>query len=75
MNEPNLPDGIDYGGEGPGGEYYTKEVDDLSSISIWTKGEEHWTAEELRAIADHQDWLKRKKHCGKSDVLTAEKTN
>lgn len=51
-----LPDGITYGGSGPGGEYYSKTIG-FDSISLWTKGEEHWTAAELRAIANHQDLI------------------
>lgn len=49
-----LPDGITYGGKGPGGEYYSKDVDALSSHSLWTEGEENWTANELEAIAKHK---------------------
>lgn len=54
--EPPLPSGITYGGQGPGGEYYSKPYRN-DAHSIWTKGEESWTSAELRAIADHQDWL------------------
>lgn len=46
--------GISYGGRGPGGEFYTKDIDDLASISVWTAGEESWTADELEAIAAHK---------------------
>jgi hypothetical protein len=71
MKEPRLPAGLTYGGEGPGGEYYSKDIDGLSSISLWTKGQESWTAEELRAIARHQDWVKQAacKHENKSTVF------
>lgn len=47
--------GIHYGGRGPGGEYYSKDLGDgLSSVSLWTEGEESWTPEELEAIALHK---------------------
>ena len=46
--------GIAYGGRGPGGEYYSKNVDDLASITISTEGEESWSPEELEAIACHK---------------------
>lgn len=49
---------IKYGGRGSGGEYYSKEQPDgLDSISLWTEGDEFWTPEELRAIADHKEAL------------------
>jgi hypothetical protein len=54
-----LPDGITYSGLGPGGEFYSKETRG-DSISLWTKGEEHWTADELRAIANHQDSINKR---------------
>ena len=54
MAEPLLPDGVTYGGRGPGGEYYSKDVDALCSHSVWTEGEESWTADELEAIAIHK---------------------
>ena len=59
VKEPELPNGITYGGKGPVGEYYAKEISDLATISLWTKSrdEECWTAEELRAISTHQEWL------------------
>jgi len=47
--------GIEYGGRGIGGEYYSKDADSIGYISLWTEGEESWTADELRAIADHKD--------------------
>lgn len=56
-SEPKLPVGVTYGGSGPGGEFYSKDVDDLHSHSLWTKGDDSWTAAELRAIAEHQKWL------------------
>ena len=46
--------GIEYGGKGPGGEYYSKNLNDLHSISLWTEGEESWSVAELRAIAQHK---------------------
>jgi hypothetical protein len=54
--EPSLPSGITYGGSGLAGEYYSKPYRN-DAHSIWTKGEESWTSAELRAIADHQDWV------------------
>lgn len=57
--EPFLPSGITYGKQGPGGEFYTKLWRN-DGHSIWTKGDESWTSSELRAIADHQDWLNSK---------------
>jgi hypothetical protein len=55
-----LPDGITYGGLGPGGEFYSKNIG-RDSISLWTKGEESWTADELMAIAKHQDSINKQK--------------
>ncbi len=57
--QATLPDGITYGGNGPGGEFYSKEGR-LDSFSLWTKGEESWTADELRAIANHQDSINKR---------------
>lgn len=57
--EPELPDGITYGGSGPGGEFYSKDVDDLHSHSLWTMGDDSWTADELRAIANHKTYLEQ----------------
>ena len=45
--------GITYGGRGPGGEYYTKQIDDLSCVAVWTESNdgEKFSADELEAIA------------------------
>ena len=69
MNEPKLPEGITYGGEGPGGEFYSKEVDSFHAHSIWTKGEESWTGDELQAIAYHQKYLEQSK-CPHENIST-----
>lgn len=45
--------GITYGGRGPGGEYYMKQIDDLSCVAVWTESNdgEKFSADELEAIA------------------------
>jgi hypothetical protein len=58
--EPLLPPFIGFGGEGPGGAYYFKQSVGRDSWSLWTKGVESWTSAELRAIAEHQDWMDAK---------------
>lgn len=49
-----LPEGISYGGSDVGGEYYSKDINELYSIALWTEGEESWTPSELEAIARHK---------------------
>jgi len=53
--------GITYGGRGPGGEFYSKDLDSLRSISLWTECAEgeSWTPEELEAIAAHKRSLRQ----------------
>lgn len=60
QSQPSLPNGIEYGGRGIAGENYWKRWGN-TVISIWTKGDESWTSDELRAIADHNDWLYQQK--------------
>jgi len=63
-SEPPLPEGITYGGRGPGGEYYSKDGD-IDSHSLWTEGDESWTADELEAIARHKRFLDGTTHEGR----------
>jgi len=59
-NEPALPDGIEYGGRGPGGEFFSKDINELHSASIWTEGEESFTGDELIAIGRYKKWLEER---------------
>lgn len=61
--EPSLPKGVTYGGRGPAGEYYSRHINPLAAISIWTEDAdgEHWTADELEAIVRHKRWVDAQK--------------
>ena len=54
-HEELLP-GLQYGGRGPGGEYYIKDMGRGVSDSIWiresTNGRLLWTPEDFEAIAE-----------------------
>ena len=52
-----LGNGVYYGGRGPGGEYYSAEVDDLSSESLWVTqaGQNVWTLERLKLVVAHME--------------------